>query len=65
MNSILKSPGRTHILPTFNGWAAKPTTNPTSKRPLWLKSISSKSSGETCSIVDLVYLSQCETEQQK
>ena len=58
-------PGRTCILPTFNGWAAKPTTNPTSKRPLWLKSISSKSSGETCSIVDLVYLSQCETEQQK
>ena len=64
MNSILKSPGRTSILPMFNSWEAK-NIKPHQSRALFINSVSSKKTDEECDLVSLFYLSQNVTCRQK
>lgn len=64
MNSILKSPGRTSILPMFNSWEAK-NIKPHQYRALFINSVSSKKTDEECDLVSLFYLSQTVTCRQK
>ena len=49
MNSILKSPGRTSILPMFNSWEAK-NIKPHQYRALFINSVSSKKTDEECDL---------------